>query len=68
LFDKLVLRVDSALKQGAKYLVDVPGIRNVNGVASEEARAGFAVPVVKEEKTDSVVPDTSAAKPGEGKP
>ncbi len=47
LFDKLVLRVDSAFKPGGKYLVDVPGIRNVNGVASEEARAGFAVPEIK---------------------
>ena len=68
LFDKLVLRVDSGFKPGAKYVVDVPGIRNVNGAASEEARAGFAVPVAKEEKKDSVASDTSAAKPGEGKP
>jgi len=69
LFDKLVIRVDSALKPGAKYVVDVPGIRNVNGVASEEARAGFAMPTVKEEeKKDSVVSDTTAVKPGAGKP
>jgi hypothetical protein len=69
LFDKLVIRVDSALKPGAKYVVDVPGIRNVNGVASEEARAGFAMPTVKkEEKKDSVLSDTTAAKPGAGKP
>ncbi|HSR92273.1 MAG TPA: Ig-like domain-containing protein [Gemmatimonadales bacterium] len=68
LFDKLVLRVDSAFKPGGKYLVDVPGIRNVNGVASEEARAGFAVPEIKEEKKDSVVSDTTGAKPDAGKP
>ena len=68
LFDKLVLRVDSALKPAGKYLVDVPGIRNVNGVASEEARAGFTVPEIKEEKKDSVVSDTTGVKPGEGKP
>ncbi|HEU5154766.1 MAG TPA: Ig-like domain-containing protein, partial [Gemmatimonadales bacterium] len=68
LFDKLVIRVDSALKPGGKYVVDVPGIRNVNGVASEEARAGFTAPEIKEEKKDSVVSDTTAAKPGAGKP
>jgi Big-like domain-containing protein len=69
LFDKLVIRVDSALKPGGKYVVDVPGIRNVNGVASEETRAGFAMPTPKEEeKKDSVMSDTTAAKPGAGKP
>ncbi|HSE67222.1 MAG TPA: Ig-like domain-containing protein, partial [Gemmatimonadales bacterium] len=68
LFDKLVIRVDSALKPGGKYVVDMPGIRNVNGVASEEARAGFTAPEIKEEKIDSVVSDTSAAQPGAGNP
>jgi hypothetical protein len=68
LFDKLVLRVDSALKPGGKYVVDVPGIRNVNGVAND-ARAGFTVPEAKpEEKKDSVVTDTTGVKPGAGKP
>jgi len=68
LFDKLVLRVDSAFKPGGKYLVDVPGIRNVNGVATEEARAGFTVPEIKEEKKDSVVSDTTGVQPAAGKP
>jgi len=68
LFDKLVLRVDSAFKPGGKYLVDVPGIRNVNGVATEEARAGFTVPEIKEEKKDSVVSDSTGVQPAAGKP
>ncbi len=67
LFDKLVLRADSVFKPGGKYVVDVLGIRNVNGVAND-ARAGFEVPLKPEEKKDSVVSDTTGIKPGAGKP
>jgi len=40
----------------------------MNGVASEEARAGFTVPEIKEEKKDSVVSDTTGVKPDAEKP
>jgi hypothetical protein len=40
----------------------------VNGVATEEARAGFTVPEIKEEKKDSVVSDSTGVQPAAGKP
>src|SRR5690606_23274691 len=43
LFDKLVLRVDSAWTPEARYLVEIKGIRSAAGVAGD-AKDGLAVP------------------------
>lgn len=72
LFDKLVIRPDSAFKAGGKYVVEVFGVRNVNRVAGD-ARGGLSVPESKpvEAPSDSTrsagdstrVPVDSAAVP-----
>jgi hypothetical protein len=43
LFDKLVLRVDSAFVPEARYAVEIQGIRSAAGVAGT-ARTGFVIP------------------------
>ena len=73
LFDKLILRPAAPFKPDTKFVVEVFGIRNVNGVAGD-ARAGLNVPAPKpvEEPKDSTaaatdsgraVPDSSKGKP-----
>jgi hypothetical protein len=58
LFDKLVLRPDSAFKPGTKYTVAVFGVRNVNRAAAD-ARTGFGIPEPKKEEPK----DSTVAKP-----
>ena len=43
LFDRLVLRIQGRWRPGARYVVTIRGLRNVNGVAAD-ATAGLAIP------------------------
>ena len=43
LFDRLVLRIKGRWTPGARYVVTIRGLRNVNGVAAD-ATAGLAIP------------------------
>lgn len=52
LFDNLVIRVKTPLKAGAKYVVDVRGIRSVSGVPGKMV-LGFQIPEEKPPPADS---------------
>lgn len=54
LFDKVVIRLDTTLKPGAKYAVEMKGVRSVSGVPGR-AILGFQVP------EDKPPPDTTKA-------
>lgn len=54
LFDKVVIRLDTTLKPGAKYAVEMKGVRSVSGVPGRMI-LGFQVP------EDKPPPDTTKA-------
>ncbi|MGH7703184.1 MAG: Ig-like domain-containing protein, partial [Gemmatimonadales bacterium] len=59
LTDRLVLRALSGFTPGAKYLLEIDGIRSVNGVAAP-AHAALAIPVPKAVKPAEAGPATPA--------
>ncbi len=63
LTDRLVLRAGGALTPGAKYLLQIDGIRSVNGVASQP-HAALTIPVPKAAKPAESGPAT----PGDSLP
>lgn len=73
LFDRLVIRVGTALKPGARYIVEMSGVRSVSGV-SGRAVLGFQVPEVKappaadsaKAKADSARADSTGVRPDSG--
>lgn len=65
LLDRLVVRVDSSLVPGGRYIVETSGIRNPNGAATP----GFlvlVVPLPPPRDTTAVRPDTGAVRPDTG--
>ncbi len=58
LYDKLVLRVDSAFVPEAKFVVEVLGVRSAAGVTGN-ARNGFAIP---KKPAPAATDSTAAAK------
>lgn len=70
LFDKLVLRVDSAFPTETRYVLEIHGIRSAAGVAGE-ARSGFVTAKPKpppKARTDSTQADSTKAKLPHGQP
>lgn len=76
LTDRLVLRVAEPWRPGARYAVEIQGVRNVTGVTGD-VRGGLIVPEkpVTPPDTlgvpvlpDSLVPDTLAPPPGDSAP
>ena len=60
LFDKLVVRSDSLLREGSRYIILIRGIRSVSGVTGE-ARGALDVPVKKPTAADSARADSAKA-------
>lgn len=60
LFDKLVVRSDSLLREGSRYIILLRGIRSVSGVTGE-ARGALDVPVRKPTAADSARADSARA-------
>ena len=61
LFDKLVIRVGTALKPGARYIVEMSGVRSVSGIRGR-AVLGFQVPELKPPPTDTAKARADSAK------
>ena len=73
LFDRLVLRIAGRWTPGARYVITIQGLRNVNGVAAD-ATAGLAIPAAPPAApaaaADSLAPadSTGAARPAPARP
>jgi Bacterial Ig-like domain len=65
LYDKLYIRLDTTLIPGAKYVIDVKGVRSVSGVTGD-AFLGLQVPVPPKPPPDSGKADSAAVKPDSG--
>lgn len=65
LLDRILVRVDSALLPGGRYIVETTGIRNPNG-ASTRGFLALVVPLPPPRDTTAVPPDTAAVRPDTG--
>jgi hypothetical protein len=62
LFDRLILRVTGRWRPGARYVVTIRGLRNVNGVAAD-ATAGLAIPAAPPPAPAAPADSTRARQP-----
>ncbi|HEX9166854.1 MAG TPA: Ig-like domain-containing protein [Gemmatimonadales bacterium] len=67
LFDKLVIRSDSVLREGKRYLVIVRGVQSVSGVTGE-ARTVLIVEEKRVTPADSARADSARADSARGRP